>query len=190
MAASKVEIANLALLRLGQRSIQSLTEQSNEATWANKLYDRTRRTVLRSFPWRFAAKIETLALVDVEITGYLYAYALPTDCLAPIEVISSYTGTTAQFERSGSEIWTDEANAQLRYIRDVQDPNEFDDGFIDAFAYRLAAELAMPVTGKEGLAAQMMSGFMLAKHEAQAISSRESRKPNPSLGSSIKDSRA
>lgn len=187
--ASKVEIVNLALTRLGQRSVQSLDEASNEAVWGKKLYDRVRRTVLREVPWRFALKLETLALLDEDPPTYSYSYALPSDCLMVVDVVSSYQNTQAAFERVGNAIWTDEPSAQLRYISDVQDATKFDDAFIDAFAFRLAAEIAPPLTGKPELMSMMMQGYMTSRGAAQALSARESRKTNLQ-GSTIKDSRA
>jgi hypothetical protein len=191
MSASKVEIANLALLRIGQRSIQSLDEQSNEASFARKLYDRTRRTVLRTHPWRFALKLQTLALETTTPPGYAYSYALPSDCLYAVEIVAASSGytTPAKFELNGKSIWTDEPEAQLRYIRDVTDPNEFDDLFVDAFAYRLAAELAQPVAGKADAVGTMMQLYQFTLNLARAASAGEAKK-KLNVGYELKDSRA
>jgi hypothetical protein len=191
VSASKVEIANLALLRIGQRSIQSIDEQSNEAVYCRKLYDRTRRTVLRSHPWRFALKLQTLAQEVTTPPGYTYSYALPSDLLYVVEVVSASSGyqAMAKFERNGQSLWADEPSAQLRYVKNVEDPNEFDDLFVDAFGWRMAAELATPVAGKPELMADMMRMFQITLNQARAASGGEARKKLV-ISNELKDSRA
>lgn len=184
MATSKVEIVNLALAKLGQRSITSLTELSNEAVQAAKCYDRVRRTVLRSSPWRFALKYEYLAASTEEALVYSYAYNLPADCVRIIDA-----GDGVEFERSGTLLYASTSPVRLRYIYDVQDPNLFDDGFVDALSWALASELAMPVTASLDAMQATRAGYVAALDLARGVSISEARKKS-TAGSGIKESRA
>jgi len=57
VASTSVEIANLALAKIGSRAITSLTQSgSNEATAINTVYDDILDEVLAEHPWTFAQK--------------------------------------------------------------------------------------------------------------------------------------
>ncbi|MGE4471082.1 MAG: hypothetical protein AB7D47_13190 [Desulfovibrio sp.] len=153
--ASDVGICNLALGRIAQRAIASLSERSNEAMFCTTFYDSVRRIVLRAYPWNFARKVAALALSaeDAEY-GYVYRYALPTDCLRPLELTNLEHGGRERlfsngpparriaFRIMGRDLLANMENARLAYTRNVEDPNLFDDLFSEAFSYRLAADLA------------------------------------------------
>ena len=190
-AATRVEIANMALLRIGQRTIASFEESSVEATLAKRWYDRTRKTVLASAPWRFAVKNAELAVLsDAESGKYLYAYALPSDLIRAL-YLCDQTGAElpVEYEVVGNQIWTDDDTGQLRYVWDQTDPNRFDVLFIDVLAYKLAAELATGITGRTDLAASMLQAYVALLPSAKSASAGAARKPQ-NLGQSLKDSRA
>ncbi len=187
---SKVDIANLALKRLGQRKIASLAELSVEGIAANDLYDITRRTVLEAHPWRFAGKIATLPLRNETVPGYMFSYQLPADCIRVLcmEPSASETARAIQFEVFGEALWTNDATGQIRYIWDIEDSSRFSPLFVNAFAYHLAADLAPTITGKEALATQLMGGFSAALRVAAGASASNARQPDRT-GKDLKDSR-
>jgi hypothetical protein len=71
--ATDVQIANLALRRIGQKSITSLTDSADVvAVKVNDVYGLLRDSLIREHPWRFAVKSAILGHVvdaDVTITG-------------------------------------------------------------------------------------------------------------------------
>lgn len=102
---SKITIINKALSHLKQRTINSLTEQSEQAQKANLHYDCERRTLLRACDWRFARVQESLNLLgnisdaqaypddnskqDV-IDQFNYLYAYPANCVRLVKVYNPY----------------------------------------------------------------------------------------------------
>ena len=60
--ASKVELVNRALSKIGQRPIASIDEDSASAKAALLVYDSVRREVLSSYSWAFAVRTVKLAI--------------------------------------------------------------------------------------------------------------------------------
>lgn len=90
MAASQVDIANLALASIGTRSrIAALNEQSAEAIAVRLHYDTCLDAVLGAAHWNFARKQVAAALLkdgtlsppDDVPQPWLFEYAYPSDCV-------------------------------------------------------------------------------------------------------------
>nr|DAM23070.1 MAG TPA: tail tubular protein [Caudoviricetes sp.] len=181
----KVEIVNLALARLGDMLIQDLEEGSAAANQAKLFYEPSRRAVLRDFNWNFALKIDRLALLEDRPLDFNFAYALPADCLKAIRLRRRGARDYGEEDpgerfvlRSGT-VCTDAKEAYLEYIRDVSDETEFDDKFIEAFSYKLAAELAAPLTGRFDLMNSFLNAYTVLVREAATLSARENRRILP-----------
>ena len=89
--ASEVDIANLALSRLGDdATVSSLTppEGSAQAEHCATFYPIARDSLLEMHNWGFATQRAALAPVDVPYdAGFLYAYAAPADIIQVIAVL-------------------------------------------------------------------------------------------------------
>lgn len=193
MPTSVIDICNLALLRLGHDEITSLNEKSKEARYCSRFFDRTRRATLRSHPWNWAERFATLSLLNLTVTDYDYVYALPTDCLRVIQVVNPVMAIRASspslrvdpgaqigyeirsIEGAGKVLVTSQADAEIRYVADITDPNAFDEQFIDALAHRLASEMAVPLAGKPSLQKSELQLFILTLNEGKTIDASESR---------------
>ena len=91
MAASEVQICNVALRKLGARRITALTDDTEEAKSCTDVFDRLRDKLLRIHPWNFATKRAALAVSTTSPAwGYDNAYPLPADCLRITSVDTSY----------------------------------------------------------------------------------------------------
>lgn len=185
MSASAIDICNLALTRLGHATIQAFppADNSEEARKCFLLYERVRRTALRAHPWNFATTTVALPqLVGDEILyDFDYVYQLPPDCLRVLHLVNTGdpTDDTLPYEiRAGGVLLTDVENARLRYIKDVTDTSFFDEQFVEAFSYRLAADLAMPITGKAEYANAMTNLFNTTLRAAMASDAKERRREN------------
>lgn len=166
----KVEIINLALARLGESPIQSITENSVPARAAGLLYDSSRRSALRDFNWSFAVSLTRLARVADSPADFRFAYALPPDCLRVIRLRGG-----APFLVRGNKICTDAEVAELEYVADVEDETLFDSKFTEAMTYKLASELAMPVKGSSELMASYSNAYASFIRQAAAESAGENR---------------
>src|SRR5215475_7420763 len=93
---SNVDIVNMALIRLGQATIDAFDQENDTARAASVLYFRNRDALLRKIPWNFARKWVSLAQLNTAPVGldiitpsdrgtgqvnFGYAYQLPNDCL-------------------------------------------------------------------------------------------------------------
>lgn len=193
MPTSVIDICNLALLRLGHDEITSLSEKSKEARYCSRFYDRMRRATLRSHPWNWAERIQVLSLLSLEAPDYDYVYALPANCMRVIQIVnpSGYVNSSSPslrtdpapqiafelrtYETAGKCLVTSQADAQVRFVADITDPNAFDDQFIDALAHRMAAEMAVPLAGKSSMQKAEYQLFLLTLAEGKQIDASESR---------------
>lgn len=202
MAASKVEICNLALDAMGTRStIASLTESSAEARACSRQYAIARDSVLQAAHWNFARKQVSLALLkdgtltppdDVPVP-WTYEYAYPSDCLAaryimPVtERVSGLDGIGAVYpvdrfivssdiDSGGAPnkvILTNKARAILVYTLRLDEPTLYDDQFTTAFSYFLASKLTIALSGDKGLARSLFDTADRMAREAQAGNANE-----------------
>jgi hypothetical protein len=185
--ADLVYLANQALSHCGTRSkIQSLTEDSEEASAVQSHMDTVRRTQLRAFDWNFARMTRTLASISpCSIARWIYEYALPADYvkvrrlndkIVPLNPVDWYE-LAGDVDASGNAInvlFTNDATAVLIYTMDVPDPNRWDAGFADAFAYGLAARICFEVTGKDDRVKTLTQMWQGALWTAAAQAANES----------------
>ncbi len=172
---TKIELINIALGRLGESPIQSLDEGSVPARAAAIVYDPARKSALRDYPWSFALKEADLARYEVcDSAFFAYSFALPFDCLRVIAVHGS-----AEYEVAGMTFYTNTPKVRLKYIADVDDTGLFDSKFAEAFSYKLASELAMPVKGSAELMASYNNAYTTLAQDSAVKSERENRQLLP-----------
>lgn len=155
--ATKTEICNTALQKIGAGRITSISQDTNPARVLNALFDIVRQSELRQHPWSFAITRTSIA-ADAEEPefGKAYSYTLPALCLRVLPPYPEMNLADLDWEIEGRQIYTDEtAPLYLRYIQDVTDTAQWDALFVDAFATKLAFEACEELTQsnskKEGL---------------------------------------
>jgi len=180
--ASEVTICNLALSHLGDDRINSLDDATRQGRACKLHYAIARDAVLREHPWNFATSREYLALLSgVNPAGWSYAYAYPSECIFAREIwqeVEQLAPTPFEVIRVSGQrrIVTDEVDAVLEYTAQIADPTQFDPLFIDALSYKLAAELAMPLTRSVPITQAMLTLYANRMAQATTIDSREGRK--------------
>lgn len=178
--ASKVQICNFALGALGHKAfIQSLTEDSVEARYASLFYDQARQETLRAHPWNFAKATETLALLNVGVTPWSYQYALPSTCLKARYIVTQDVNAKIDFEialgadRQTKVLNTNQEYAVLAYTYDLENTSLFDSLFTTTMALKLASYIAEPITGNTQKTQAMLSRWINALHNAEAVDAGE-----------------
>ena len=175
---NQVDICNMALLRLGHdRTIADLEEQSAEAGYLRTFWDSTRRTVLRVHAWNFAVRTVALAALSETSDEWDYVYSLPAKALRVLEIVNVYSKAPESripYEIRAKKVYTDQESAVLKYVEDISDENLFDSEFVDALAYRLAAEIAGPLTQDMSRQGRMFELYRLLIEEAKAGDASES----------------
>lgn len=197
MTASPVEIANSALMLLGEDPIISFDDPRTAARLLTTQYDIERRKLLRAYRWKFAMARAILAPeADAPLFGFSYKFLLPTDCLQFVGIYDpntpdyqiNYTGSDVVFKIEGRYVLCDTNPLYCFYIRDVDLPVDMDAIFVEALAAALAMKLAMPLTndtGKYQLAKDMFADNI---KQARIISAMEGT-PEVHMASDWLDSR-
>lgn len=177
---SVVKICNLALLQVGENTIVSTDEKSKAARICKEIYAPGRDTVLESFPWSFAMRRGTLALLaGTAPIPWAYAYQKPADCLRAEEIIQKTPqGKPILFEVGEDQILTDQTEAVLLYVRQVDDPAQFSATFVEALSWYLASKLAAPLTGDVAKTKQCLLIYQTVVQRAQTIQANQGRSPD------------
>ncbi len=187
-----VTLANQALSHCGTRSkILDLNEGSPEANAVQTHLDTVRRQSLRLYDWNFARRTVTLSQVSpCSVVRWQYEYAVPSDMvrlrrlndrLVPLTPADWYE-LAADLDGNRNPInviFTNDATAVALYTMDVQDPNRWDDGFADAFAYGLGQKICFELSGKEDRSKALFQLWQRALWEAAAQAANESPSQMP-----------
>tara|TARA_R110002051_G_scaffold118355_1_gene192098 strand:- start:434 stop:1024 length:591 start_codon:yes stop_codon:yes gene_type:complete len=180
--ASEVDICNLALSHIGaSATIASLTEQSEEAFHCNLLYADTRDTLLRAHPWGFATRHLALSDVGTPPGNWSYRYSYPNDCLFIREILQvTDNGDPIEYEVALSDaynsrvILTNQESATLIYTYKASNTLVFDPMFVTSLAWKIASEVAMPLTRDEKRMTAAYQMYLSTLSEAKTFNSNES----------------
>ena len=169
---SKVELVNIALEdMLGVSTITSLDENSTAARAAKRRVDDAIRAVLAMSDWSFARKIAALAAVDnLDWTErHAYKYDLPNDCIKALRLVPEIDMSNTvpiPYALLGRSLYTDHPDAKLLYTYANMSVEGWPHAFVEAVAAYLARTLAMPLTRKRQMFADMNAVFRAALAEA------------------------
>ena len=159
--ASKVQICNLALSKLGAGRITSLTDGSETANLCNTLFDDIADEVMIEGPWTSViARAELAADATAPEYHFTHQFTLPTDpyCLRVLDINEDVPGQY-EFKIEGRKLLSEISTMKIRYISRVEDTESFDAMLKRSIVLRLASELAYPLTGNRTLAAQLIEEY-------------------------------
>jgi len=184
--ASEVDICNLALGHIGDSAtVSSINppEGSAQAEHCSRFYPMARDSLLEMHNWGFATKRTNLALLTSNFSEWKYCYAIPTDAVnllavlssaatddysVPLQYSSSVMGVpiamggvyepqpyAAEALDDGTEvIYTNQDAAMLRYTSLISDTSKFSPLFVESLSWLLASYLAGPVIKGDAGAAE------------------------------------
>ncbi|CAB4126149.1 hypothetical protein UFOVP68_11 [uncultured Caudovirales phage] len=183
--ASRTDIINRALIKLGAPTIADPNEDSEQALKAGVVFDTLLRSELRMHPWSFAIKRATLApLTTAPAYEWTYAYQLPSDFLR-IVMVNDYwdfagvreanDAPAVPYSIEGQQLLTNfAAPLKFRYVYDVSaDPNVWDALFVETFACRLGEELCETLTKSAAKKATMETDYRQALRDARRVNAIE-----------------
>lgn len=184
MAVSDVDIANRALVKIGEQRITSFDDDNKASRAVKALYPTVRDSELRKHRWNFATKRAQLAaLATAPAFGFDYAYQLPSDCLRVDFVGDFYPGVDlSDYRNADSSEWRVEARTiltnlsaplNLRYGARITDPTQFDAMFVEALAAKLAIELADVLTQTGTRKEQAKADYQDAMRTARSLDAIE-----------------
>lgn len=181
------QVANLALAELGVQRLNDLEADTSPQAVACRLhFDHVRNTLLRMHPWSFARKTAALsasATVPVASAEWDAAWALPGDMVRLIRVVGpSADLPRTRYEIAGQFLHTRGLDSlTLVYVSNDVPVPYWDDLFVDAFRYKLAAEIAEDLTQNPQKSAEALQKYKAmalpdaARVDAQAEASGENR---------------
>ncbi len=175
MASSKVDICNLALIRLGADTISSLEDENTRARLCNTLYEPLRRRRLRAHPWRFAiARAELAEDAETPEFGFAHQFPLPTGCLRVISIEDD----SLPYQIEGRMLLTDASEVSIKYIRDINvaddfSEQDFDDVFVGVLALDIAVELARHLTQSESVIEEIKQERSELLRDARSFDAQE-----------------
>lgn len=176
---TETEIANRALQKIGAKRIAAYGETtSKEGREIIAAWDRLRQAELRRYPWNFTITRASLAaLVSDPDWGFDQCFALPSGCLRILEINGSRDQSGYQRESlaDGTQVIACDfaAPIKVRYIRDITDVGAWDSLFCEAFAAKLAMELALTITDSNTRKQLGDMGYMQVIRDAQHVDAIE-----------------
>lgn len=160
---SQVKICNAALNRIGVHDyITDITDDTAEANACELHYENIRDTLLAEVDWQFARKRVTLTTEAGDPPDeWDYQYQVPSDMIVARKITSGIrlerTDQKYPFRIEWNDtaskqlIYCDVEDAELQYTYRVTDVAQYPPWFSNVFAWRLAQELAMPLSKKAKL---------------------------------------
>lgn len=138
--ASKTDIANKMLYKVGERRVSNVdTDDSERAKIIADNFELWRDELLVSYPWNFAIKRTQLAKdATAPAWGYANAFTLPSDYLHILEIYGD-----PEYRIESGKILTDEgAPLKIKYVRRVEETGDFHPMFSEALSSHGAVEIS------------------------------------------------
>lgn len=163
-----VDVCNMALDRLGEDPITSLTDEIKTAEACNRNYEQARDEVLQAWNWSSARSRKDLtADTTAPVWGWDYRYALPSNpyCLRLISIEKDY-----KYTLEGRYILTDKDDGlNILYTKRITDPAELDPFLAKAIALRLASDICRHIVPSTTLKKDILAELEIVVLEAKGI---------------------
>jgi len=159
---TKIDLCSMALLKLGEKPIQSWREDSAAAQLSRTLFEPTVDTLLSLFPWRFATK--TLVLNKTADGDFL----IPSEVLRILKCNGQITGNKINAAENTITI--------LAVVK--TEPEMFPGYFATLVATKLAMEFCVPLIGDSNVFKMMTALYESEFQSAKFIDSTTSNQSN------------
>ncbi len=172
LSTSRIDIVNRALKKNGQPLITSFppSENNKAAVSANNMFDVIRNDMLRMHPWNFATKRTSLpTLTTTPAFEWSFERELPGDFLALLAVENNI-----DYAIEDNKLLTiDDGPIGIRYIYKAEDTTKYDASFVEAFACKLAVELAEDLVSSNTKKQILIQEFVAALNNARSRDAQE-----------------
>ena len=159
---TKIDLCSMALLKLGEKPIQSLHEDSVQAQLARTLFDPTVDTLLSMFPWRFATQS---IILHKNSDG---DFIIPPNVLRILKCDGKIVGNKIINSADTTEI--------ISIIK--TEPESFPGYFATLVATKLAVEFCVPLIGDTNIFNMVMALYESEYQSAKFIDSTTSNQTN------------
>lgn len=175
--ASRAEIGNRALIKLGQPRVSNFeTDESVNAVTINALWSSVRDIVLQTYPWNFSVKRANIAAsAEAPSWGYSYKFPIPSDCLQILEIRDD-----VEYQAEDNHILCDESGPiYIKYISNSTDVDSWPPTFNELFIAHLAIEASERITDDTGLKQLLMQQLRMVEEKVMATDSVENWPVDP-----------
>jgi hypothetical protein len=159
MAISKTDLINKALTLCGAAPITNITDDTNNARTANRVYDISRRSVLSECCWTFATTRATLSLsadsMPWEYVDEAYVYIRPTTFIRIFDVSDS----NAKWREEGDYIISDTASLGVKAVWDIDNPDKYSAAFMEALIDKLCSDISFMIINSSTKAESFLSKY-------------------------------
>lgn len=174
MSITPEDVANMALAVLDEAPIDSLDQDVKAARLLNLHMDQTRQAELTKYTWVFAIFSSSLVGTDLgtDSDTFNWVYELPPDCLRPLPLTynGEPDGELIGWRQEAGLIYSDQSSPRiLRYIANLEDPNDWDALFTEVLVAALAIKIAVPLTHKTGMLELARSAYSTALDDALRV---------------------
>ncbi len=159
---TKIDLCTMALLKLGEKPIESLQDSSPAAQLARTLFDSVVDTLIAMHPWRFACKKFDLTKNDDN------EFLIPDDCLRIIKCDGEIIGDKI--------ISPAEKISIIAVVR--ASPESFPGYFASLVATKLAMEFCIPLMGDQTVFRMLAALYETELQTAKFIDSTTSHTSN------------
>ena len=159
---TKIDLCSMALLKLGEKPIQSMDEDCVAAKLAQSLFNPITDTLLAMFPWHFA----TQSLVLTKNTNG--DFVIPSNVLRVLKWSGKIIGNKIETNSDTLEI--------VAIVKTETD--KFPGYFATLVASKLAMEFCIPLTGDANVFRMMSSIYESELQSAKFIDSASSNQSN------------
>ena len=164
--ATDTSIANQALLALGEAPITSLGDDTKPAKAVKAIYADVRDAVLEASSWTFAVKrFNPPKSATPPLHGFANAFPLDSNILR----VLSIGRDNVDWDVEGSDLVTNETAVSLKAIVRIDDPSLYSPLFVQAFAARLAADLAIVITKSHKMRETQLAVYEKRLQEAASM---------------------
>lgn len=184
---SQVQICNLALRRVGEKTIMAFTDQTKAGNICRDIYIQIYDEVLCSHNWNCAIQRAELAEnSETPPFEWAHSFALPDSpkCLRVIEM----EDPESIFKIEGRNLLTDEGACKIKYIKRVENPLELHPLFVKVFYLELAVSMAYNLTETNTVKKGLIEEVKDAWSNARSMDALEGD-PDPTMFSSWLQSR-
>lgn len=155
---TKIDLCTMALLKLGESPIQSLTDDTASAKMARTLFEPVTDALLSIHPWRFATQIIEL---NKNTDG---DFLIPSNVLRVIKTDGRVIGNRILSDSEKTSI--------IAVVRTA--PEDFPGYFVSLVATRLAMEFCIPLSGDQSVFRTLVALYETELQTAKFIDSTTS----------------
>jgi hypothetical protein len=172
--ATSEDLVNQALSLLGDDPIVALSDDTERARLANRIFQPTIDAVLRAHPWNCAMGRAELVETTAPVFDWKHAFILPDPCLRVFALNDSQARAESGdlFKIEGVFLLTNASTAKIRFLTRISPP-EMDSLLFDACAFRFASSMAYPISGSTSLSQEMWGLYQARLQEARTVDGQE-----------------